>query len=108
MTEVPVNDAQHVCEECLKKTRIGYDDDGSFFTPHLRSINYLEVGRSAIISNPITILLEKLYVWYARFLAFLKMLAAKLFPRRNKIYGTVMDSSIVGNISFAKKADELV
>jgi len=108
MTEVPFNDAKHVCEECLKKTQIGYDDGGGFFKPHLRGINHLEVGTSSIISNPLTILIERLYVWYAGLLAFFKRLNAKLFPRRNKIYGTVMDSSIVGNISFAKKDDERI
>ncbi len=108
MAEVSFENAKHICEECLKKTKIGYKDNGGFFRPRLRGINHLEVGKSAIISNPITILLEMLYVLYSRFRSFLKKLKVRLFPRHNKIYGTVMDSSIVGKISFAKKEDELI
>jgi hypothetical protein len=108
LDEIVSNDPKHVCEECLKKTRIGYDDKGGFFTPHLKGINYLEVGRSSIISNPITIFLEKLLVLYIKIGKFFRRLNAKLFPRHDKIYGTVIDSSLIGNISFAKRADELV
>ena len=31
-----------VCAECLKKTKIGYDDGGRFFMPHFKSINHVE------------------------------------------------------------------
>ena len=112
LTEVPtavsLDDPKHVCEECLKKTKIGYDAKGGFFSPHLKGINYLEVGKSAIVSNPITIFLEKLLLLYLKLQAFFKWLNEKLFPRHNKIYGRVMDSSIVGNISFETHEDERV
>lgn len=108
MTDDSWKHAKQVCEECLKKTKIGFAYKGGFFKPGLKGINHLEVGRSAIISNPITILLERLYFWYSKIVDFFKWLNKKLFPRRNKIYGTVMDSSLVGNISFAKREDERV
>ena len=95
----------HVCEECLKKTKIGYDDKGGFFTPHFRSINHVEVGYSKIISNPLTILIERLYVMYDKFKDWLAGLGPWLFPRREKIYGKCMDSSLVGKIIFANKGD---
>ena len=47
-----------VCAECLKKTKIGYDDGGRFFMPHFKSINHVEVGYSKIITNPLTIFTE--------------------------------------------------
>ncbi len=108
MTEISFEEAKSVCEECLKKTKIGYVYKGGFFKPHLRGINHLEVGGSSIISNPITILLERLYIFYTRLKGLIALLGKKLFPRRNKIYGTVMDSCLVGSISFAQKEDERI
>lgn len=107
MTEVSLTNTKQVCDECLKKTKIGYSGKSGFFKPRLRGINHLEVGKSAIISNPITIILEFLYLLYAGFLKSIKKLKSKLFPKRSKIYGTITDSSLVGRISFAKKSDEL-
>ena len=95
----------HICEECLRKTKIGYDDKGGFFTPHFRSINHVEVGYSKIISNPLTILIERLYVIYDKTKDWLAGIGPWLFPRRDKIYGKTMDSSLVGKITFAKKKD---
>ena len=95
----------HVCQECLRKTKIGYVDKGGFFTPHFRSINHVEVGYSKIISNPLTILIERLYVIYDKTKDWLASLGPLLFPRREKIYGKIMDSSLVGKITFAKKTD---
>ena len=90
-----------VCAECLKKTKIGYDDGGRFFMPHFKSINHVEVGYSKIITNPLTIFAEWLLAKFYALKDGLVALAAKLFPRRPKIYGKQMDSWLVGKIIFA-------
>lgn len=90
-----------VCAECLKKTKIGYDDGGRFFMPHFKSINHVEVGNSKIITNPFTIFAEWLLAKFYALKDGLVALAAKLFPRRPKIYGKQMDSWLVGKIIFA-------
>lgn len=105
MTESPETNVKSVCEECLRKTKIGYVDKGGFFQPHLKSINHLEVGYSKIISSPITKLIERIYILYDTVKDWLAGLGAKLFPRREKIYGHRMDSELVGKIIFANKGD---
>lgn len=97
-----------VCEECLRKTKIGYDDKGRFFMPHFKSINHIEVGYSKIISNPITIMLEWLLAKFYKFKDWLHKLGKILFPRRPEIYGKQIDSWLVGKIIFATKTDEEV
>lgn len=110
MTNTPVtplqNDPHVVCEECLRKTKIGYDDKGRFFTPHLKSINHLEVGYSRIISNPLNILIEWLLNRYYKIKDGLVALRRRLFPRRPKIYGKQMDSALVGRVIYASRQDE--
>lgn len=110
MTEsnTPEQLAKNVCEECLRKTKIGYKRDGAFFTKKLKGINHLEVGNSAVIDNPITIFLEWCYYQYTRLRNAWNRLMLKLFPRVEICYGKRMDSALVGSISFAQKADELV
>lgn len=102
------NLAKSVCEECLRQTKIGYKRDGAFFRRDLKGINYLEVGRSAIISSPITIFIEWCYYQFRRIRDAWKRLMAKLFPRIEVCWGKRMDSALVGRITFAQKADETV
>jgi len=100
--------AHNVCEECLRKTKIGYDDKGRFFMPHFKSINHIEVGYSKIISNPITIALEWLLAKFYKFKDGLIALAKRLFPRRPEIYGKQIDSWLVGKIIFQTKGTDEV
>ena len=97
-----------VCEECLRQTKIGYDDKGRFFMPHFKSINHIEVGYSKIISNPITLVLEWLLAKFYRFKDWLNRLSKILFPRRPEIYGKQIDSWLVGRIIFATQTAEEV
>ena len=94
---------QEVCEECLKKTKIEYTNKGGFFTSNLRSINHLEVGYSKIISNPVTIFLERLYVLFKRIRGFFLRLKKRLFPRRDKVYASTLDSYVTGKVVFAAR-----
>ncbi|MBK9731573.1 MAG: hypothetical protein IPO83_09825 [Chitinophagaceae bacterium] len=94
---------QKIVDECFEKTRIVYNHEGSFFLPKLGHVNHLQAGRSRIISSKLTILLEKLFVAYHKFKDGLQKLWKKIFPRREKIYGSHMDDSLVGKIVFAKK-----
>ncbi|MEI7828779.1 MAG: lipoxygenase family protein [Prolixibacteraceae bacterium] len=90
---------------CRDKTKIRYIHKGGFFTPKLKSINHLEVGRSKIISSPVTILVEFLYLIRKIVRDFIQRWLKKLFPRPDKIYGKNYDGAISGNILFARKAD---
>ncbi|HSK11675.1 MAG TPA: lipoxygenase family protein [Phnomibacter sp.] len=99
-------DPQQVCAECLRKTKIGYAYRGGFFKHGLKGINHLEVGSSAIISNPITILAERLLVVFDGVRNIFQRVAKKLFPRREKRYGSQMDSALIGRITFAQREDE--
>ncbi len=97
-----------VCAECLKKTNIGYDDEGRFFMPYFKSINHVEVGYSKIISNPITIVFEWILAKFYQLKDGLISLGKWLFPRRSKIYGKLIDSWLVGKIIFeANEAEEI-
>ena len=102
MTKEEIN---KIIEECHEKTKIVFTDKGHFFTPRLRGINHLEVGKSKIISNPITIIIEFLYMIYDWFTLALKKLWHKLTPRREKIYGRRKDGSVIGRLTFAKRSD---
>ena len=95
-------DAGKVCEECLKETRIRYKYRGGFFKPRLKGINHLEVGRSKIISNPITIIVEFLYLSFKKIRNGWAHFCKWLFPRRQRIYREKIDSYLVGRTIFAQ------
>ena len=91
---------------CHKKTRIEYRYKGNFFKPGFKNINYLQTGRSKIISSPITITVEL-------FFAMLDYVKHKIvefrnlfFPRLPKIFGEVMDSNFTGRLVFGKRKDD--
>lgn len=94
---------QEICIECHEKTRIGYQYNDGFFGPKLRSINHLEVGRSKIISSPITITLEFLYLVYEKVRDFFVRIWHSLFPRRPKIWGEHKNTRIVGTLRYAHR-----
>jgi hypothetical protein len=85
-------------KECIKKTHISYRHHDGFFTPRLRRINHLEVGYSKIISNPITILLERLYVYIKRIRRWMHDWNHRSFPRRPKIHVGRIDSYLTGRV----------
>ena len=104
---MPLDDtpAEKVCQACYEKTKIVYSSDGGFFSPKLKSVNHLQVGESKIITNPFTILLERLYVQYKAVRDGLQRVRKRLFPRRDITYGHHMDSQLVGRITFAGRGD---
>ncbi|MEJ6391954.1 lipoxygenase family protein [Gymnodinialimonas sp. 2305UL16-5] len=97
-----VDDAtiREIVEKAKRETRIEYKDRGSFFTPRMRSINHLEVGRSKIITNPITIALEWAFEQWIAVKRRIKQVLADLFPRRDKIWCDRVDSHLVGRTIF--------
>ena len=99
-----VENPDQVCAECLKETHIEYKYRGGFFKPRLKGINYLEVGRSKIISNPITIFIEYLYIFYKKIRNAWRKFCKWLFPRRQTIKPQKKaDSHIVGRVIFAQR-----
>jgi hypothetical protein len=94
-----------IVKECKQQAKIVYTDKGQFFNPKLKSINHLEVGNSKIINNWLTILIEYIYSYYVNIKNAIKSWWQKLTPRKDKIYGTKKDISIVGRITFGTKQD---
>ncbi|MCP9234464.1 hypothetical protein [Lewinella sp. JB7] len=102
----PVVDPRDVCAECLNRTKIRYPDGGNFFTPRLRSINHLEVGRSKIISSPVTIIVEYVVLLYQRTVEGVRRLLRQLFPRHPRIRGrNFSGASFVGRTTYAGRYD---
>lgn len=96
-----------VAKTCNKKVEIVYNDEG-FFTPHLRSINHLSIGRSAIISSWLTLTLELIY----EFWIFLRTKVERFFqvisPKKlnSPPDNAPHDSTIVGKLVHAGHVDE--
>lgn len=102
-TETPTDEAslREIIDRCKRETRIEYKYGGGFFKPRMKGINHLEVGRSKIISSPITIAIEWAYLQWTRFRNFLKELAERVFPRRGRLWRDRVDSHLVGRTIFA-------
>ena len=113
---------EEVLKKCQSEAEPHYNEQG-FFTPRLRSINYLAIGRSRIISSPITIMLELLFRLFVRVRNFFKKLWMILSPKnidaavvvcendaesQGEIKGerlTSIEGSIEGRIVFAGNRD---
>lgn len=89
-----------VLERCACETRIEYKDGDGFFTPRLKGINSLELGRSKVVSNPVTILIEWGLLQVERLRHFVKRVSARLFPRRDRLWCDRVDSHLVGRVIF--------
>lgn len=92
-----------IIRECREETKIEYPNQGGFFTPRFKSINHIEVGKSKIISSPVTIILEFFYVLFMNCRNFLSKLKETLFPRREALVGKNRNSIIKGKVTFAMK-----
>ncbi|WP_296705203.1 lipoxygenase family protein [Algoriphagus sp.] len=92
-----------IIKECREETKIEFTDKGSFFSPRFKSINHIEVGRSKIISSPITIILEFFYVVFKDLRNLFQKLQHFLFPRGEKCFGKNRNSTIKGRVTFAMK-----
>ncbi|MGB0901773.1 lipoxygenase family protein [Halocynthiibacter sp.] len=92
-----------IVERCKHETRIEYSDQGGFFKPHLCGINHLEVGKSKVISSPLTILIEWGYLQIVRLGNAYRRLTAWLFPRHDKIWCDRTDSHLTGCMVYASK-----
>lgn len=101
------DDLMEIYWKCRKKVGIAYNDLG-FFDPRLRSINFLSIGRSRFISNPITILLELGYRAFMFCRNALQALARWLFPKNLSAVIPMtypLDSCLVGRITFSGRRD---
>ncbi len=92
---------REIIEKCKRETRIGYPPRSGFFRPRMKSINHLQVGRSKIISNPITILIEWVVLQWIRLRDCWRRFVAWLYPRRPRIWSDRNDSRLVGRLLFA-------
>lgn len=95
--------ASRIIAECKKESKIIYSETGGFFGPKL-TVDYLQVGRSAIITSRSAILLEYLYLLWTRVRDIFQTLCGYLFPRHPRIWSGDRpgnpDSSLVGRVVF--------
>ena len=94
-----------IVEECYTKTKIVHSNSGKFFDPKLKSINHLEVGNSKIINSWLTISIEIFIAFYTRISKRIKQWWHRMTPRTDVIYGTNLNSTVVGRITFGKRDD---
>lgn len=97
---------REIIDRAKRETRIEYRYGGGFFRPRLRGINHLEVGRSRIISNPVTILIEWAYLQWTRLRDALARLEQSLFPRHPRLWCDRVDSHLVGRAIHADRRGE--
>ncbi len=95
-----------IVRECREETKIEYPDGGNFFSPRFKSINNIEVGKSKIISSPLTISLEFIFSIYKYLRNQALRLKNYLFPRRHKIFGGKANSRLRGRVIFYAKRGE--
>ena len=95
-----------IYRKCYKNTRIYYNEKG-FFTPRLRSINHLSIGRSKIISSKLTIFLELLFRLVMDIKYGLIDLWKKITPKdmQSKPAPGKHDSRLIGRITFGSHED---
>lgn len=103
MTEEEI---EKIVEKAYAETKILYKYQGSFFSPKLKHINYMEVGRSKIIQSWYDILLEWIYAKLNAFGFRYRNWKKRLFPRRNILFSGHIDSSLVGQLLFAEPEHE--
>jgi len=96
---------EKVCKECEQETKIVYGYNDSFFKPKLKGINFLQMGHSSMISNPITLFIEAAYSLFAKIRNAVQAVSHFLFPKNPVIYGTQKDTSVVGKLTFGKRED---
>ncbi len=92
-----------IIDRAKRETRVDFKYDGAFFTPRLRGINHLEVGRSRIISSPLAIILEWLYLQFTRLRDGMQRLSEWLFPRHDRLWCDHVDSHLVGRVIHADR-----
>ncbi len=98
---------EEVFRECQESTKIVYNDLG-FFSPKLRNLNYLSIGRSRMASNPLTIVLELLYRFYIFIRNIITSIWQTIAPKNldAPVVEGVKDSHLVGQLVFAGREDE--
>lgn len=94
-----------IIQKCKEETKIVYAYKSGFFGPKLKGINYLEVGHSKMVTNPITLFLEGVYYFYARTKRWFRRFNCVWFPRHHVISGTEKDAYLVGQLTFRSKQD---
>ena len=91
--------------EAVKKTRIVYDFNTGFFSPRFKSLNNLTTGNSKMIIKRLSIIADILYDLAIIIKIAIKKFIKGLFPKKDIIYGSKKDSSLVGTITFGSKKD---
>lgn len=84
------------------------NDKQSRFRHRLKSVNHLHHHGSKTVSSPLARIAEGLLEVFLDIKKLAGAVARKLFPRRQILRGSINDSSIVGELTFAEKEDARV
>lgn len=99
------HDTEAIIQACIDKTSIRYDLDGSFFKPRLAGINYLQLGHSKVLRNPLVLIGEWGYRAYTRVRQGIHSILEKLFPRTDKLWCNKADSYLTGTLHYAHREE---
>lgn len=96
-------DPRKVCEECMKETQINYEPIKKLFGPGSGSMNKFSRSNMGLMYNIFTTIGEWCYKQYKRLKDLLQAVNKFLFPRREKIWGSVHDSYLTGRLVYASR-----
>jgi hypothetical protein len=93
--------------ECHAETKaIDHDKDaGGPLSPQLKSVHHLSHEGSKMVTGPLALFAEWALARWLVLKHWWQRLMKRLYPRRNVIYGTLDDSSLVGRLTFSQRED---
>jgi hypothetical protein len=97
------HDSEKVCEECKKQTKISYKYVNDFFAARRGSLNKLDAAPTGLMYNFVARIAEWFYKQYEHIRNWFGRLNNFLFPRRDKIWGSIQDSYITARLVYASR-----
>jgi hypothetical protein len=105
----PITDVEAGRRDCEALTSMRQERRPGVFDARLRSVHDLSFERSSFRRSPFEAFLQSLLTLWWQLRDALSAVHARLFPRRERVYGSVMDSLITGRLTFGQKTrDETV
>lgn len=99
-------DIEQVYRKAYKETKIIYPKKVGWLSARLKNLNHIQLDHSGLNKNVLIRIIKFLIAQYFKLRSLVRNTILKLFPRKDKIYGSEKDSYITGRITFAKKNDD--
>ncbi len=97
-------DIDELYKRAYAETKIIYPKKAKMFSAKLRNLNKITLYKGALSRLSVGVFDFLLDFYYGLKNGF-KKVVRKIYPRRDKIYGTKKDTYVTGKITFAKKQD---